>query len=218
MNIEDEVSTCPYCSKGIKPTVIKDLDYAPGFIDEQSRRLAIMQCPVCKQYFFVDHLIMNTYHGNSYRIISHDIYPRVTSIEIDFDSRLKDLISSDFCMIYKQALIADNDGLTEITGIAFRKAFEVLVKDYAAYLNKSVDKQEILKLSLKQTIDKYFKNSEFEPIFRKISWLGNDQSHTFNKHDEYNVSDLKRFINACVSKIISQLDLDDLDNIESKNN
>jgi len=95
-------------------------------------------------------------------------YPKSFAIETNFDSRLKNLISPDFCKIYQQALVADQHELTEITGIAFRKAFEILVKDYAAYLNQNVNKQEILKLSLKQTIDKYFKSTEFESIFRKI--------------------------------------------------
>ena len=218
MDIEDIVSICPHCGKGIKPNIILNTEYANGFTDNQSRWFAIMQCPICKQYFFIDQLIMNDYYGNFNQIINYDIYPKAISTEINFDNRIHDLISPDFCTIYKQALIADDDGLTEITGIAFRKAFEVLVKDYAAYLNQNIDKQEILKLSLKETIDKYFKSSEFEPIFRKISWLGNDHSHTFNKHDDYNVNDLKRFIHACISKIISQLDLEELNNIESKNN
>ena len=112
MNIEDEVSTCPYCAKGIKPTVIKDFDYAPGLTNEQSKRFAIMQCPVCKKYFFVDQVIINDYYGNFAQIATYEIYPKTTSIEINFDNRLKDLISSDFCMIYNQALIADNNGLT----------------------------------------------------------------------------------------------------------
>lgn len=217
-NIEEMISICPHCNKGIKPNIIRDFEYADGYTDNKSKYFAIMQCPVCKNHFFVDYLIMNGYYENIERILNYKIYPKSFDTEINFDNRLKDLISPNFCKVYQQALIADQDGLTEITGIAFRKAFEVLVKDYAAYLNKNIDKQEILKLSLKQTIDKYFEKSEFEPIFRKISWLGNDHSHTFNKHDNYNVNDLKRFIHACISKIVSQLDLEELDNIESKNN
>lgn len=216
--IDEMISICPHCNKGIKPNIIQNFKYADGYADNQSKYFSIMQCPVCKDYFFIDYLTLNDYYGNIEQIVICGIFPKSFTTEINLDNRLKDIISPDFCKIYQQALIADKDGLTEITGIAFRKAFEVLVKDYAAYLNKSVDKQEILKLSLKQTIDKYFKSSEFEPIFRKISWLGNDHSHTFNKHDNYNVDDLKRFIHACISKIISQLDLEELDNIESKNN
>ncbi|UTY39421.1 hypothetical protein NMU03_00885 [Allocoprobacillus halotolerans] len=217
-DIEDIVSICPHCGKGIKPNLIFNTEYANGLSNNHTKWLAVMQCPICKQYFFVDQLILSDYYGDFDQIVNYHVYPKVIPEEINFDSRLNDLISPDFCTVYKQALIADNEGLNEITGLAFRKAFEILVKDYAAYLNKNIDKQEILKLTLKQTIDKYFKSSEFEPIFRKISWLGNDHSHTFNKHDDYNVNDLKRFIHACISKIISQLDLEELNNIESKNN
>lgn len=135
---------------------------------------------------------------------------------------LKKSISPTFCTTYNQAIASEVNDLYLITGLAFRKAFEILVKDYAIYLNNKSNPnksnpEDILKLSLKATIDQYFKNTEFEPIFRKISWLGNDHSHTFNKHENYNVDDLKRFINACVSKIVSQLDLDELEDIESKN-
>lgn len=216
-DIDELVSTCPHCDKGIKPNLINDFEYADGYNETQRKMFAIMQCPVCKQYFFVDYLITSDYFGNIEQIATYEIFPKVNSSDIHFDNRLSDKISPDFCKIYKQALIADSLGLSEITGISFRKAFEVLVKDYAYFLNQDVDKQEILKLSLKQTIDKYFKNSEFESIFRKISWLGNDHSHTFNKHDSYGVNDLKRFITSCISKIINHLDIAELDNIESKN-
>ena len=179
---------------------------------------AIMQCPVCKQYFFVNYLAIFNCSGDFMGIANWEIFPRNISADINFDNRINDIISPDFCKIYKQALIAESNNLSEITGLALRKSFEILVKDYAIYLNDDVNSEDILKLSLKQTIDKYFKDSEFEPIFRKISWLGNDHSHTFNKHENYNVNDLHRFIRACITKIISQLDLAELDNIKPKNN
>lgn len=216
-DIDELVSICPHCDKGIKPNIIKDFEYANLYNGRQRKMFAIMQCPVCKEYFFVDYLITMAFLDNT-EIADHKIFPKRTSIDINFDNRLSNMISPDFCKIYKQALIADSSNLTEITGISFRKAVEVLVKDYAYYLNHDVDKQEILKMSLHQTINKYFKDSEFEPIFKKISWLGNDHSHTFNKHDDYDVEDLKRFITSCISKIISNLDLDELNNIEPKNN
>ena len=73
-------------------------------------------------------------------------------------------------------------------------------------------------MPLSNVITKFFKDSMFQPVFQKITWLGNDHSHTFNKHENYDVQDLKRFIRSCVSMIIAQLDIDELNNIESKNN
>jgi len=123
-----------------------------------------------------------------------------------------------FIKTYTQALIAESYNLSEIIGLGFRKAFEILVKDYAIFLNPNVENTEILQMALSNVITKYFENTMFKPIFQKITWLGNDYSHTFNKHESYDVQDLKRFIKSCVSMIIAQLDIDELNSIESKNN
>lgn len=210
-NIEDEISICPHCGKGIKPSIYYDIKYKD--FEYGCIKLAILGCPVCKETFFADYTLCPNPLTSKNFITNCNLYPNIIDTYQEFDKRIKD-ISPDFCKIYNQSLAAESNSLTEIVGLGYRKSFEVLVKDYAISLNANINSEEILKLSLKQTIDKYFKNSDFEPIFRKISWLGNDHSHTFNKHENYDINDLKRFIKACVSKIISQLDLDELNSIE----
>ncbi len=42
-------------------------------------------------------------------------------------------------------------------------------------------------MPLSNVITKFFKDSMFQPVFQKITWLGNDHSHTFNKHENYDV-------------------------------
>lgn len=171
----------------------------------------VLQCPHCHKVFINEYV---SYDGQNFSL---DLTYPINQKQVSFDTRIED-ISPIFVKTYNQAILAEAYHLNEITGIAFRKSFEILVKDYAIFLNPHENQKEILQKSLSQVISKYFNNSEFDPIFRKISWLGNDHSHTFNKHEKYNVNDLKRFINACVSKIISQLDLQELDTIEAKNN
>lgn len=217
--LEHLITTCPHCGIGIKPDIICDSAYVenPNGYLHCNASLAVLQCPVCKKFFFVNYLYPVGPMLNEFRIFDYEIFPKPMQANIQFDKRISK-ISPNFLLVYKQACVAESDNLTEITGMAFRKAFEILVKDYTAFIHPEIDKDKILKQSLSNVINEYFKDSEFQAIFKRISWLGNDHAHTYNKHDEYNVEDLKRFINACISKIISNLDLEELNSIEPKNN
>ena len=216
---------CPYCKKGIDP---KCVSYHDTYISESDsiKYYAICKCSFldCTMIFFVEYetevyaadIDDNGDFIHKQSLIYSKTYPSPIP-ELEFDERITE-ISPDFVETYNHALISEANNLDTITGLSFRKAFEILVKDYAIHLNKDNDLFEnssVLEKSLNNVITKYFKDSEFQPIFQKITWLGNDHSHTFNKHEEYNVSDLKRFINACVSKIVSILDLEELETIES---
>ena len=171
----------------------------------------IFQCPRCHKVFINEY---SSYDGENYSLeATYPLNPLPTS----FDKRIEE-ISPYFIKVYNQAIIAEAHHLNEITGLAFRKAFEILVKDYAIFLNPTIENTEILQMPLSNVITKFFLYIMFQPVFQKITCLGNDHSHTFNKHENYDVQDLKRFIRSCVSMIIAQLDIDELNNIESKNN
>jgi hypothetical protein len=48
------------------------------------------------------------------------------------------------------------------------------------------------------------------------AWLGNDETHYSRKHDEYNFSDLKTFLDAFVTFIDSELAVAEAQKLLSK--
>lgn len=82
--------------------------------------------------------------------------------------------------------------------MAYRKALEFLVKDFAILRNSSPEDIEFIENNmLGKVISTYF--NEF-PKIQKLSkasaWIGNDETHYTRKHENYDINDLKNFINA----------------------
>lgn len=99
-----------------------------------------------------------------------------------------------FISIYNEALQAELQKLTQVCGMAYRKALEFLVKDY---LIKFTDNSEenVNKMSLGQCI-KSIDNPKIRTVASRSAWLGNDHSHYHPKFEEYDLSDLKKLIEA----------------------
>ena len=77
----------------------------------------------------------------------------------DFPKLIQKL-SPDFCEIYNQAYIAQQQGSTKISGIGYRKALEFLVKDYVIFLNPN-ESVNIKSFNLSSCISKYIKKIQY---------------------------------------------------------
>ena len=55
--------------------------------------------------------------------------------------------------------------------------------------------------SLSACISTYINNEKIKTLARASAWIGNDETHYVRKHQNYNVQDLKRFINTVVAFI-----------------
>lgn len=99
-----------------------------------------------------------------------------------------------FFQIYEQAAEAESHGLDKISGMAYRKALEILVKQYL--IKQTPDEENAI---LNETLGKNINRISFEKIrvlAKAISWIGNDQTHAVQKHPDYNVPEMKRFMLA----------------------
>lgn len=111
-----------------------------------------------------------------------------------FDKEELSKISEHFVETYDQAEKAERLKLTEIYGEAYRKATEYLVKDFLikfGNLNKNED--QILKMNLSDAAKK-LPDKRLVDLALASTWLGNDQTHPLQKHPEYGVKELKKFI------------------------
>lgn len=112
--------------------------------------------------------------------------------------------SPSFVSIYNQAMEAESRKLHDICGISYRKALEFLVKDFAILTN-SEEKSSIEKSSLSSCIDKYISSHRIKALAKASAWLGNDETHYVRKHPDYDIDDLKAFIDSTVSFIDAEI-------------
>lgn len=108
-------------------------------------------------------------------------------------------ISPDFYETYKQSSIAENSGLNMICGMGYRRAAEYLVKDYlVAFADLDKSKEEIYKMSFSSAIN-MLPEPQLIDIAKASAWLGNDEAHTSKKWTDYDIQNLKSFIQALAS-------------------
>jgi len=116
--------------------------------------------------------------------------------------------SKNFITIYNQAYKAEMNGLSEICGLGYRKAFEFLIKDYLIKKIPKQEHQEIKSLMIAKCIDKYVANDEIKLLSHRVLWLGNDHAHYIRKWKGKTLDDLKRLIDLTIQwiKIKDELD------------
>ena len=193
-NLEIEYpSVCPMCHKSGNPSYLSSY-----YIDDEHNYPNLFVhffCHNCEKTF------LGNYHIRRYYDITglRGFEPVYNVEEREFPKHIKDL-SPDFCNIYNQAYASQQYRLNDISGMAYRKALEFLVKDYAIFLHPD-DKEAIIKAPLSQCINNYIDNGKIKHLAVASAWIGNDETHYERKQQEYNVDDLIEFINAIVSFI-----------------
>ena len=178
--------TCPHCATGIAPNI-----HATYYSEATNSFSFILSCPICKQVFFSTHNLCKNLDGSLLSIVKH-ILPHQRPV-----SKIPAMFQQDypyFFQIYEQAAEAESHGLDKLSGMAYRKALEILVKQYL--IKQTPDEENAI---LNETLGKNINRIYFEKIrvlAKAISWIGNDQTHAVQKHPDYNVPEMKRFMLA----------------------
>lgn len=191
---------CPHCSHSIHPELISwsgecfTLDELPNFIN------TILECPHCKKQYF--EILQSTNYRSLDKPVYHSIkvYPVPTPIINLPSGVLTDY--PKFHKIYLEAAIAENNNLFEICGMGYRKALEALVKQYAIELFP--DEEETIHGELLLPTIKRLNSPKITTLATAAAWLGNDHAHLITKHPEYDLEQLKSFINALCQFIQSE--------------
>jgi hypothetical protein len=119
-------------------------------------------------------------------------------------------ISPSFNKIYNEAFIAEQDGLLEICGVGYRKAFEFLIKDYLIKTLPENRHQEIKRKFLGKCISEDIDNKNIKDVAKRAAWLGNDETHYERQWSEKDLNDLKKLIDITVYWIDMQLATEDV--------
>jgi hypothetical protein len=105
--------------------------------------------------------------------------------------------------ILNQAVEAEAHGLDEVSGVALRKAFEFLIKDYC--INRNPDKEKIIKKTfLGACIKEFVDDPKIKKCAEKAVWLGNDETHYERRWEDKDINDLKTLIQLSMNWIVNE--------------
>ena len=205
-----EINECPICHFSLRPEI-----KSGHFIWNEDRfhysiYLACF-CTKCRQMFLAKDT-GTCYRENLGYPDLEQLIPVTPSTE-PFSDALSAL-SPTFVNTYNQAQFAEAQGLTEICGIGYRRALEFLVKDYLIHL--SPDEEDTIKAEFLGASIKRINNDRIKVLAERSTWIGNDETHYVRKHEDFDYTDMKRFIIAMVRYIESELSFEEALSIPPK--
>lgn len=184
-------SLCPMCHTSISP------DCLGGFITDSATDspmyTALFMCPACRKTFMV------TYPGSS---ATPDVIAPFSVEKRIFSDRIN-AVSESFQDLYHQARVAEANGLTDLAGVAYRKALEFLVKDYLI-LKSPESSEDVRRRTLSQCIAS-LDYPDLQALSRACSWIANDCTHYERQHPDFGLDELKLFLDGAVSLIDLQM-------------
>lgn len=190
----EEVGECPCCHFATSPTFINGFMFESEDDQIPPTLFLILYCTKCHNIYIAKY-ISNTYNDEDLGLIF--VFPQQTACKIYSDNIIK--LSPEFVSIYNQALEAEANINTQgLAGLGYRKSLEFLIKDYLIKL-KHKDKNSIQKMELGNCIN--LLDKDLQDIAKASVWLGNDEVHYFRKNKNYDVKNLKDFIDCLVTDI-----------------
>lgn len=186
--------TCPHCNISTASTLEKwnELSSIKNYLN------VIFQCTSCKKQYYVCYIETSTF--NTFEVL--DIFPQSKYLTRDFPETINTL-SPAFSDLYNQAYFAEQHKKYDIAGMGYRKALEVLVKDFAINsLQKSPD--EVIKKPLAKAISDYLTGFDTFVSAECIRVLGNDYTHYELRYDNVDFSYLRKYLDFFIFRIEMQ--------------
>lgn len=206
---------CPICKRPTNPDLVNS-SYFP-LTEDETHLVLTFRCLGCKHFWteeFIAYLISS--YPERYEIEHIKVIPNLPSdIPISDDVEMVSPIGKQ---IYVQALKAEHERLDHIAGIGYRKALEFFVKDFSIVTNPD-DEDKIIKMSLKQVIEKYIKDEDLKTFALASAYIGNDEGHYYRNNPDKDFTDLKNYLHGVIHYIemkLNFLDAQELVNCSKK--
>lgn len=205
-----ETDECPLCHFSLRPEV-KSAHYIQSKNTDYYTVYLTCFCTKCRDIFMIKYRGPHSSSSIGTPVIA-GLIP-VTPHTEPFSAGISNL-SPTFVNTYNQAQFAESQGLTEICGMGYRRALEFLVKDYLIHL--APDQEESIKTERLGICIKRINNNHIKVLAERSTWIGNDETHYIRKHENFDYTDMKRFIMAMVRYIDSELTFEEALSISPK--
>ena len=199
---------CPFCKAKVAPRFDAALFRWKSY-PKTYRFLATFPC--CQQQHFMNCSKLDCFEGDGMESGISTLYPRS-----DAEWTVEDLpkvvlkkkaipeaireLSQTFEEVYNEAYAARQMGYSQICGGGYRKALEILLKDYASFLHPD-KRDEIHRMELGNCIKQYIDSEAIQVFANRASWLGNDQLHYTRTWTELDIFDLETLVEQSITAI-----------------
>jgi hypothetical protein len=205
--VDSHADTCPVCRTAATPTLLGA--YAIGDGNHVAVVEIVYRCPrnECRAvYVSVFKRPWNSMSGYSGRFsLSHS---EPSSPEKPDVPEAVATLSERFVDVYSQACAAEQYGLSEVAGPGYRKAFEILIKDFiTVHRAKTEDEGEGVKCNprLGALVDEYFGKTKLSDVLHRVAWLGNDETHYARRWEDKDLRDLHALLKIAINMIENDL-------------
>lgn len=180
-------SICPRCRESAVPKVWSNA----CILGEDDYFLEIaVQCPSCSQLFIAEYDIEQVGEKQWEANLTGTV-PR--SVAQTVRSRKLSRISPRFFTVFDEASAAEQSGLLQICGAGYRKALEILVKDYLIH-KQPKSKMLYRQTGLRSCIKDHIQDEVIREIADGAASLGNEQTHYSSDFTPKDVEELKSLI------------------------
>lgn len=173
-----------------------------GRLDSKNAYI-VTKCSDCENlsfhYYYFDIHQNKFRNSDSYHAVRKK-YPPTPRSNFEFPWQIEK-ISPRFVEIFYQSDIAERRNLNELAGMGYRKSLEILLKDYLM-IKKPDLKQNIPKMTVQKAIG-FIDIPQLKSLFLAGFKIGNDETHYLRKYEEWDIDNLKDFINSAQTYIFS---------------
>lgn len=188
-------------------------------------RIGLFACGSCGKIFSVLYekpIIDKEYTGKEYARIYSSVTPLTTvdSCYTPYQPPLPEIREcfdevhfAKFREAYKDVCLAESFGIKGLVGMAYRRAVEFLVKDYAVLTNISITQANGRDENLKAVIEQ-IKDERVKAFAASTNVIANDYTHYADHHTDRDIEDIKKFFNMLLLELEKELEFVDSLTIE----
>ena len=186
---------CPVCHQGTQPYVLSFNVYS-----HKKKAYAVFNllCTRCPQPFIVWFLLDD--YGHPIELLG--FFPAKVQTK-KFDNEINE-ISERFVNVYNEAFAAEQSSLFEICGAGYRKALEILIKDYLISKNPE-EEQSIKNTLLGNCIKQKITDPNIKMMAERCTWLGNDFTHYERIYTDMDIADMKTLLELTLHWISAEI-------------
>jgi transcriptional regulator with XRE-family HTH domain len=195
----DEPAECPMCHVKATPVLLQ----ATIFWGVEMLCAVSYECSGCHKPYIACYKVRDILDEE---VKSNLLYiGPVLQREVEVSPELQ-TISPRFRNVYAQAMFAQEQGLMEIAGPGYRKALEILIRDYITH-NKPETFGKLNKTYLRNCINDHLPSEfkQLKQIASDCASLGNDEIHYYREYRQNDIKDLAELLNSAFKLIESLL-------------
>ena len=188
-------AVCPFCGIGTDGTTVS----ASTLPYKKDHHIVVssIQCTGCKQKFVA------IYEKVDGELTYIDVLPQPSGEALN--SCFQE-ISPRFVEVHKEAQTAELVGLTDLAAMGYRKALEIIIKDFAIVVLEEPE-NTVAKKQLADAISTYLHQESLVKTADVVRILGNDHVHYKEKYPEFDFTLLKRYYNIFLHLIVTEYEI-----------